>query len=101
MIQQPMRRENCVVRLDNTGRKIGCWIDFEPNLGFLAVVDSNALKDQSSESGTGTASDGMIDNEPLYVLRVVCKFPQTVIDLIKNLFSYGVVATGEVVCSIL
>merc|ERR550525_1298202 len=89
-----------VVRLHDASGNLGGGVDLEPNLRLFAVVDGNALKDERSESGTGTTSNSVVDNESLHVLRVVDELAETVVHLIEDLFTDSVVATGKVVGSV-
>merc|ERR1719204_2032667 len=100
VIKQPVSRQHRVIRFHNASRDFRCGINLESNLGFLAVVDSDTFKDKSTKSGSGTTSNGMMNDEPLHVLRVIHKLPQAVIYLIKNFFSHSVVTTGKVVGSV-
>merc|ERR1740121_2261741 len=89
VVEEPVRGEH------------GGRVDLEADLGLLAVVDGNSLKDERSETGSGTTSNGVVDDESLDVLGVVNKFSESVVNLVEDLLSHGVVSTGEVVGGIL
>merc|ERR1719150_531884 len=97
VIQQPMGGEHGVVGLHDTGGDLGGGVDLESNLGLLAVVNGNALEDERAKSGSGTTSDGVVDDESLDVLGVVNELAQAVVHLVEDLLSDGVVSTSEVV----
>jgi len=100
VVQEPMGGEKSIVWLDDGGGDVGGRIDFKSNLGLLPVVNSKTLKDEHSHSGSGSSSNSVLDDESLNILRVVDHLSDSVIDSVHQLFSDGVVTTGEVVGSI-
>merc|ERR1719189_1807930 len=92
-----MSRQHRVVWFDDTSRQVGGRVHLKTYLTLLAVVDSNTFKNERTETRTSTASYSVVNNKPLHVVTVVNKLSQTVIDLIQNFFSHGVVTTREVV----
>mmetsp|Transcript_27255 Transcript_27255/g.50246 ORF Transcript_27255/g.50246 Transcript_27255/m.50246 type:complete len:459 (+) Transcript_27255:280-1656(+) len=90
-----------VVGLNNGGRDLGRGVDGETELGLLAVVNGEALKEERAETGTGTTTDGVEDKETLETRAVVGKLTDAVKGKVNNLLTDGVVATGEVVGGIL
>ena len=63
--------ENGVVGLNNGGRDAGGRVDGELELGLLSVVGRQALEKKSTEAGTGTATEGVEDQETLEGAAVV------------------------------
>jgi hypothetical protein len=57
--------ENSVVRLNNSSRHAGRWVNRELQLGLFAVFGGEALQQQSTESRTSTATKGVEDQEAL------------------------------------
>lgn len=93
--------EDGVVRLDNRGGSLGSRIDAELELALLPVVDGEALHEKSTETGTGTTSEGVEDEEALETDAVVGNAADLVEDAVNELLADSVVATGVVVGSIL
>jgi hypothetical protein len=57
--------ENGVVRLDNGGGSSWRWVNCELELGFLAVVGGETLKQQRTETGSSSTTEGVEDQETL------------------------------------
>jgi hypothetical protein len=93
--------EDGVVRLDNGGGDLRSWVDAELKLALLAVVDGEALHEEGTETGTGTTTEGVEDEEALEARAVVGDMAHLVEDLVNELLADGVVATGVVVRGIL
>jgi hypothetical protein len=68
---------------------------------LLAVVNGQALQKEATQTGTGAATDGVVDEETLETGAVVSELADAVEDQINNLFTDGVVTAGEVVAGIL
>jgi len=60
-----MDTQHGVVGLDDGGGNLGAAPDGEGDLGLLAVVDGEALEEQATETGTGTATNGVEKHEAL------------------------------------
>jgi hypothetical protein len=54
-------REDGIVGLDDGGGDAGRGVDGELELGFLAVVGGEALKQQGAEARAGSAAEGVED----------------------------------------
>jgi hypothetical protein len=93
--------EDGVVGLDNRGGDLGSRVDAELELALLAVVDGEALHEEGTETGTGTTTEGVEDEEALETGAVVGDVADLVEDLVNELLADGVVATGVVVRGIL
>merc|ERR1739838_1014530 len=50
VVQEPVRGEHGVVRLNDGGGDLGGGVDLEANLGLLAVVNGDALEDEGAET---------------------------------------------------
>merc|ERR1740138_76433 len=57
--------EDGVVWLNNGGGDLWGWVDGETELGFLTVIDGESLEEERSESGSGTSSNSVEDEETL------------------------------------
>jgi hypothetical protein len=64
-------RQDSVVRLNNGSRGSGSRVDGELKLGLLAVLSRETLKEESTETGTSTTTEGVEDQEALERLAVV------------------------------
>jgi alkanesulfonate monooxygenase SsuD/methylene tetrahydromethanopterin reductase-like flavin-dependent oxidoreductase (luciferase family) len=90
-----------VVGLDDRGGGLRSGINAELELALLAVVDGQTLHEESTETRTGTTTEGVEDEEALETNTVVGNTADLVKDAIDELLADGVVATGVVVGSIL
>ena len=93
--------ENGVVWLDNGRGNLGRWVDAELELALLAIVDGQALHQQSTETGASSTTEGVEDEETLQTRAVVGDAADLVKDLVDELLADRVVATGVVVRGIL
>jgi hypothetical protein len=93
--------EDGVVGLDNGGGDLRSRVDAELKLALLAVVNGEALHEEGTETGTGTTTEGVEDEEALETRAVVGDVADLVEDLVNELLADGVVATGVVVRGIL
>lgn len=101
VLQGGVSGQDGVVGLNNGGGVLGSRVDTELELGLLAVVDGQTLHEESTETGTGTTTEGVEDQESLETGTRVGNTTNTVEDLIDHLLTHGVVTTGVVVGSIL
>jgi len=93
--------ENGVVWFDNGGGVLRGWVDTELKLALLAVVNRETLHEESTETGTGTTTERVEDQETLKTRAVVSDSANLVQDLIDELLSDSVVTTSIVVRCIL
>jgi len=100
MLQKRVGREDGVVRLNNGGGNLRRRIDGETELGLLTVVDGESLEEEGAETGSGTTTDGVEDEETLETSALISELSDSVEAKINNFFTNGVVTTGEVVGSI-
>jgi hypothetical protein len=94
-------RQDSVVRLNNGSRGSGSRVDGELELGLLAVLSRETLKEESTETGTSTTTEGVEDQEALERLAVVGNAANAVNDIVDHLLANGVVTTSVVVGGIL
>jgi len=85
------------VWLNNSGGDLGRRVDGETKLGLLAVINGKSLEEEGTETGSGTTTDSVVDEETLETSALIGELSDTVEAKINNLFSDGVMTTGEVV----
>lgn len=90
-----------VVGLNDRGGNLRGGVDAELKLALLAVVDRQTLHEESTETGTSTATERVEDEESLETGAVVGDPSDLVEDLVDELLADGVVATSVVVRGIL
>lgn len=93
VLERGVGREDGVVGLDNGRRELRRWVDAELELRLFAVVGAQALKEERTEPGTGSATEGVEYKESLEPLAVVGQAADLVHHAINELLSDGVVAT--------
>ena len=76
-------------------------VDGEAELGLLAVVDGESLEEEGTETGAGTTTNGVEDEEALETSALIGELADSVEAEVNNLLTNGVVTTGEVVGGIL
>jgi len=101
VLKEGVGGEHGVVWLNDGGGDLWGWVDGEAELGLLAVVDGESLEEEGTETGTGTTTDGVEDEEALETSALISKLTDSVEAEINNLLTDGVVTTGEVVGGIL
>lgn len=97
MFQSSVGCENGVVWLHNGSGILGSGVNAEFELALLRVINGQTLHQQGTETRSGTATEGVEDQEPLESAAVVSNTSDFVENLIDHLLSNGVVATGIVV----
>merc|ERR1711981_1333806 len=78
VLKKRVSGQDRVVWLNNSGGDLGRGVDGEAKLGLLAMVDGEPLKKERSETGAGTTTDGVEDEEALETGALVSKFPDSV-----------------------
>lgn len=101
MLKGGVGGEDGVVRLNNGGGGLRSRVDAELKLALLAVVDGEALHEESTETRTGTTTERVEDEETLETNTVVGDTADLVKDALNELLADGVVTTGVVVGGIL
>ena len=100
VLEEGVSGEDGVVWLNNGGGDLWGWIDGESELGFFTVIDGKSLEEKGSESGTGSSTDGVEDEETLETSALIGKLSDSVEAEINDFFTNGVMSSGEVVGSI-
>ncbi len=96
-----MGGQDGVVWLNNSDGDLRGWVDRELKLGLFSVINGEPLHKKGGESGSGTSTEGVEDEESLETSALISQFPDPVKDKIDDLLSDGVVTTSVVVGSIL
>ena len=97
VLKKGVSGEDGVVWLDNGGGDLWGWVDGETELGLLSVIDGKSLEKERSETGSGTSTDGVEDEETLETSALIRELSDSIKAKIDDLLTNGVVATGEVV----
>jgi len=101
VLEERVGGEDRVVGLNDGGGDLRRGVDGEAELGLLAVVDGEALEEERAETGAGTTTDGVEDEEALETSALVSELADAVEAEVNDLLTDGVVTTGEVVGGIL
>ncbi len=96
-----MGREDCIVRLYNSGGDLRRGGNGEAHLGLAAEVNSKTLEEQGSETGSSSSSSGVENEESLKSRAVVTHLADLVKDGVNDVLTDGVVTTGIVVSGVL
>lgn len=97
VLKRGVGSQDGVIRLDDGGGNLGSRIHAELQLGLLAIVNRQTLHQQSAEAGSSSATEGVENEETLKTRAVISDTANLVEDLVDELLSDGVVATGVVV----
>ena len=100
VLKEGVGGQDGVVWLNNGGGDLWGWIDGESELGFLTIIDRKSLEEERSESGSGTSTDGVEDEESLESCALIRELSDSVEAEINDFFTNGVMSSGEVVGSI-
>lgn len=73
VLQKRMCREHRVVWLHNSCRDLWGWVDGEPKLGFLSIINGKPLKQQGSQTRSSTTTHSMENEKTLKPCAVVGK----------------------------
>jgi len=101
VLEEGVSGEDGVVGLNDSGGDLGRGVDGEPELGLLAVIDRESLEEEGTETGSGTTTDGVEDQEALETGALVGELSDSVEAEIDDFFTNGVVTSGEVVGGVL
>jgi hypothetical protein len=97
VLEERVGGEHGVVGLNDGGGDLGGGVDGETELGLLAVIDGKTLKEEGTETGTGTATNSVEDEETLETSALIGELTDAVEAQVNDLLTDGVVTTGEVV----
>jgi hypothetical protein len=100
VLEEGVSGENGVVWLNNSGGDLWGWVDGETKLGFLTVINGKSLEEEGSETGTGTTTDSVEDEETLETSALIGKLSDSIEAEIDDFLTNGVMSSGEVVGSI-
>jgi hypothetical protein len=101
VLEEGVGGEHGVVRLNDGGGDLGGGVDGETELGLLAVVDGESLEEERTETGAGTTTNGVEDEEALETGALVSELSDSVEAEVDDFLTNGVVASGEVVGGVL
>jgi len=101
VLEERVGGEDRVVGLNDGGGDLRRGVDGEAELGLLAVVNGESLEEERAETGAGTTTDGVEDEEALETSALISELSDTVEAEVNNFLTDGVVTTGEVVGGIL
>ena len=101
VLKEGVSGQHGVVWLDDSGGDLGRRVDGETELGLLSVIDGESLEEEGTETGAGTATNGVVDEETLETSALIGKLSDSVEAEINDLLTDGVMTTGEVVGGIL
>merc|ERR1740133_157928 len=97
VLEESVRREHAIVRLDDGGRNLRRRVDAESKLGLLAVVHRQALRKERAKAGTCATSNSVEDQESLETRALVSELTHAVEDEVDDLLADGVVTTSVVI----
>ena len=97
VLKKGVSGEDGVVWLDNGGGDLWGWVDGETELGLLSVIDGKSLEKERSETGSGTSTDGVEDEETLETSALIGELSNSIEAEIDDFLTNGVMSSGEVV----
>jgi hypothetical protein len=100
VLKEGVSGEDGVVWLNNGGGDLWGWVNSESELGFFTVIDGKSLEEERSETGTGSSTDGVEDEETLESSALIGKLSDSVEAEINDFLTNGVMSSGEVVGSV-
>ena len=90
VLEERMNAKHGIVRLNDGCGDLGAAPDGERDLGLLAVVDGKALEQEAAKTGTGSATNSVVDEETLETGAVISELANAIEDKVDNLFTDGV-----------
>ena len=97
VLEQRVSGQDRVVWLNNCSGNLWGWVHRKAKLGLLTVVNGESLKEERSETGSSTTTDGVEDKETLETSALIGKLSDSVEAEINDFLTNGVVTSGEVV----
>jgi len=101
VLEEGVSGQDCVVGLNDSGGDLGRGVDGEAELGLLTIVDRESLEEERTETGAGTTTNGVEDEETLETSALISELSDSVEAEINDFLADGIVTTGEVVGGIL
>tara|TARA_B100000446_G_scaffold151994_1_gene146984 strand:- start:321 stop:608 length:288 start_codon:yes stop_codon:yes gene_type:complete len=95
VLEERVSRQHGVVRLDDGGRDLRRRVDGVAELRLLAVVNGQALQQESTEAGARTTTDGVEDAEALETSAVVGQLADAVEAQVNDLLADRVVVGSD------
>merc|ERR1712072_1653649 len=77
VLEERVSGQDRVVGLNDGGGDLGGGVDGEAELGLLAVVDGESLEEERAETGAGTATNGVEDEEALETSALIGELTDT------------------------
>ena len=78
VLEEGVGGEHGVVGLDDRGGHLGGGVDGEAELGLLAVIDGESLEEEGTETGAGTATNSVEDEEALETSALIGELTDSV-----------------------
>ncbi|OQS04464.1 hypothetical protein THRCLA_03304 [Thraustotheca clavata] len=100
VFQEGVGSQDGVVWFNNSSGDLWGWVDGETKLGFTAIVDRQAFKQEGTQTRTSTTTNSIEHHETLETSAAISKLAYTVQNGIDNFLTNGVVTTSIVVSSI-
>jgi hypothetical protein len=100
VLEESMSRKDGVVWFHNSGRNHRGRRNSKGELGLATVVNRETLEKEGSETGTGSTTSGVEDEESLKSGAVISELADAIEDRVDDLLSSSVVSTSVVVSSI-
>jgi len=100
VLEQGVSGQHGVVWLNDSSGDLWGWVDGEAELGLLAVIDGESFQQEGSQTGSGTTTDGVEDQESLKTGTVISELSDSVKAQVDDFLADSVVTSGEVVGSI-
>jgi len=100
VFQKGVSGKDGVVWFDDSGGNLWGWVDGETQLGLLTVINGKSFQEEGSETGTGTTTNGGVDEESLESSTVVSQLSDSVKAQIDDFSTDSVVTSSEIVSGI-
>merc|ERR1711933_619138 len=95
-----MHTEHGVIRLDHSRSNLRTGPNREADFRLLAIIDRQALQNQTPKATASAAANSVVDHEPLQARAIVRELTNSVQHQVDDLLTDGVMAASEVVCRI-
>jgi len=86
--------QDSVVWFDDGVAELGGGVNAELELGLLSIISRKTFKQESTETGTGSTTERVEDEEALETRAVIGQTPDLVHNWVDLFFSYSIVATS-------
>jgi len=87
VLEEGVGGQDTVVWFNHRGRDLGGWVHREPELGFLVVINKQALQEEGTKARSRSSTNSVEDEEALETSAVVLKLPDTVKAQVNNLLA--------------